>query len=119
MLGDGFSDIGPLLEAASTSPGIGKGKKRHAQGTEREYLKIYETLPCQMLDAYGAAPYPRLTDAQVWAATSEPMKTGAKYMTEYASQESERRGVAINRWLQPVLEYCRYQKSEAVVQQDK
>ena len=93
-------------------------RKADAQGQEREYLKIFETLPCQLLNAYGMAKYQKLSDAKVWSGLCEPQKTGAKYMTEYASSTAERRGVAINRWLQPVLEFCRYQQSPAVKKQN-
>ena len=50
---------------------------------------------------------------------SEPLNTGAKHMTEYAAADVGRRGVAINRWLQPVLEYCPCQKTEAVRKQEQ
>ena len=50
---------------------------------------------------------------------NEPQKTGAKYMAEYASADAERRGVAINRWLQPVLEFCEYQKTDSVTKQNR
>ena len=40
-------------------------------------------------------------------------------MTEYAADGAERRGVAINCWLQPIVEYCRYQKSSEATQQNK
>ena len=40
-------------------------------------------------------------------------------MTGYASEDLERRGVAINRWLQPIVEYCLCQKTESVTKQNK
>ena len=49
----------------------------------------------------------------------EPQKAGAEYMTQYASEDPARRGVAIHRWLQPLVEYCQYQTTEAVVKQNK
>ena len=99
-----FADIA-LPEATTPSDGSGKGKKRDAEGSEREYLKIYETVPCRMLHAYGIAKYLKLSDETVWASMSEPLKTGSTYMTEYASEDASRRGVAINRWLQPLVDY--------------
>ena len=101
-------------------PEGGKRKRMHeAEGTERMHLRIYETLPCQLLNAYGMAKFHNLPDDKVWAAMCEPQKTGAKYMTEYAAADPERRGVAINRWLQPVLEFCQYQQTDAVRKQNK
>ena len=98
---------------------VTKGKRpREEEGSEREYLKIFETLPCQLLNAYGMAKYPKISDEKVWAGLCEPLKTGAKFMTEYASQDPARRGVAINRWLQPLIEFCKYQKSDMVRKQN-
>ena len=72
-----------------------------------------------MLNAYGIAMYPKFSDDQVWTGMCEPQKTGAKYMTEYASEDPVRRGVAISRWLQPLVEYCRHQKTDTVCTQNK
>ena len=90
-----------------------------SEGTERTYLRIYETLPCQLLNAYGMAKYPKLSDSAAWAGMCEPLKSGAMYMTEYASPEAERRGIAVNRFLQCVLEFCLYQKTAEVEKQNK
>ena len=111
-----MNDFGDVVAKADS---LKRKAKSDAGGQEREYLKIYETLPCQLLNVYGIAKYHKLTDEQVWGAMCEPQKTGAKYMTEYASETAERRGVAINRWLQPVLEFCQYQKSEEVQKQNQ
>ena len=96
----------------------GKRPREEVEGTQREYLKIYETLPCQLLNAYGMAKFPRLSDETVWLGMCEPLKSGAKYMTEYASLDPSRRGVGINRWLQPMIEYCKYQQSDVVRKQN-
>ena len=40
-------------------------------------------------------------------------------MTEYASPEPERRGIAVNRRLQCVLGFCEYQKTAEVEKQNK
>ena len=117
-MGDDFVDV-KLPHPEPSIPGSSKRKRtQETEDTEREYLRIYETLPCQLLNAYGIAKYHRLSDSQVWANMSEPLKTGAKYMTEYAAADPARRGVAINRWLQPVLEFCRYQKTEKAQKQN-
>ena len=47
------------------------------------------------------------------------MKTGAKYMTELCSPVEERRCVGINRMLQTLVEYLKYQKSEGVRAQNR
>ena len=39
-------------------------------------------------------------------------------MTEYASLDAERRGIAVNRWLQCVLEFCQHQKTAEVEKQN-
>ena len=116
-MADDFGELGAKLPEADVSGA--KRKRQEDTGTPREYLKVFETLPCQLLNAYGMAKYNRLSDVQVWENMSEPLKTGAKYMTEYASPDQERRGIAINRWLQPVVEFCRYQKTEKVKKQNE
>ena len=70
--------------------GGGKGLKRKLEvGESRPWLRVYETLPAQMLNAYGVGRYTQLTDAAVWEHMSQPLKTGAQYMTEYASKEED------------------------------
>ena len=76
---------------------------------QRTYLRVYETLPTQMLSAYGAAAYTGLEEKEIWGHLVKPQKTGAAFLTEYASKGDERRGVAINRRLLPVLHFCRHQ----------
>ena len=93
-------------------------RKRQDEGTTREWLKVYETVPAQMLNAYGEAKYAKLTDATVWEALTTPLKSGAKWMTEYASAEKERRGIAANRWLKAMADYIEYQEREAVKKQN-
>ena len=39
-------------------------------------------------------------------------------MTEFCTKEAEHRGVATNRWLLSLSEYCLYQKTEAVMKQN-
>ena len=88
-------------------------RKAEEQGT-RENLRVYETMPAQMLNAYGMAGFAKMDQEKVWEALNKPLKTGAKYMTELCSAEEERRGVGINRFLQVLVEYMKYQKTERV-----
>ena len=107
-------DFAPLVAGGlpTSDKGGGKKRKQDESGGERPWLKVFETLPAQMLNAYGQAKYVTLPDAQIWEAMTQPLKSGAKYMTEYASEEDERRGVAANRWLQSVLGFVKYQNQE-------
>ena len=110
--GDDFSGLG----------GGGKGKGKRAadeMGSERVWLKCYETMPPQFLNAYGEGCWNRKGDAALWECVSQAMKTGAKYMTEFASDEPERRGIAANRWLQVVLNYVKYQQEPAVKEKNE
>ena len=68
-------------------------------GQERGWLKIFEIAPCQMLNAYGQAKHVCMTDEDVWDCMVKPLKSGGKFMTEFASDDPERRGIAINRFL--------------------
>ena len=107
-------DFGSL----DSEPGKKRQRMQETHGEQRVYLKVYETLPCQLLNAYGMAKYPKLSDSAAWAAMCEPLKSGASFMTEYASPLAERRGIAVNRWLQCVLEFCQYQKTTEVQKQN-
>ena len=78
-------------------------------GSKRKWLKVFETPPVQMLNAYGEAKYAKMSDPSVWEHLSKPLKTGAEYMTELCSPEAERRGVGINRFLHAILSYRDYQ----------
>ena len=75
-------------------------------------------MPPQLLNAYGEAKYTRMTDDKVWDSFSQPQKTGAKYMTELCSDEKERRGIGINRFLHAVISYCEYRQEEKVRKQN-
>ena len=102
-------DFGSLTEPLET-PLKGYKRQHPDTGKEREWLRVYETVPAQMLNAYGEAKHTKLSDAVVWEAMTRPLKSGAKYMTEYASADRERRGIAANRWLKALLDYCEYQE---------
>ena len=97
----------------------GTRKRKAEEGQERVWLRVYETLPPQMLNAYGMAKHTRLTDATVWEAMTRPLKSGAKYMTEYASLDKERRGIAANRWLKSLLDFIEYQEKDSTRAQNK
>ena len=96
------------------------------KGQKRPRNKVFETLPPQMLNAYGPAKYAKMSDAQVWEQFNQPLKSGAMYMTEFCHKEAERKGTATNRWLHAVLLFCQYQNeasikkaNEALLQPDK
>ena len=95
-----------------------KGQKRKA-GEERVYLKVFETLPAQLLNVYGPSAYVDKPDAEVWKQLNTKLKSGAKYMTELCSKEAERRGVGINRFVACVLEFIKYQEKENTKKQNK
>lgn len=83
-------------------------------GSEREWLKVFETLPAQMLNADGQAQYARMKDEQLWEHLCKPLKSGAAYMTEMASDEAALRGVGMNRWLHAMVAYLEYQQQPEV-----
>jgi hypothetical protein len=115
-----FKDFGGMAEDGATEKGGGKRMRRTSpDGEQRTWLRVYETLPAQMLNAYGIGRYSQLTDQAVWEHLTKPLKTGAAYMTEYASKDGERRGIAINRWLLSVLNFCQYQKQSTTQMQNE
>ena len=73
-------------------------KAKFRKGEKRKYMLAYETVPAQMLNVYGRATFPDMSDEAVWKHMNEPLKTGSEYMTEYCSLDPERRGVAFNRF---------------------
>ena len=105
---------GLIGDGAKEQKADGKGIKRKFQeGELRPWLRVYETLPAQMLNAYGIGRYTLLADKAVWECLTPPLKTGAAYMTAYASADEERRGTAINRWLLSVLNFLQVPAEEA------
>jgi hypothetical protein len=106
------------IEPEKEEGGVSTKRKAPDQG-DREYLRVYETMPAQLLNAYGMAAYMTMDPEKVWGEMNKPLKTGAKYMTELCSAEAERRGVGINRFLQCLVEYCKYQKTEGMQKQNK
>ena len=105
-------------DLASTAEGP-SNKRQKRDDSSRESLRIYETLPPQMLNAYGMAGFHRMPHEKVWEEMSKPLKTGAKYMTELCSDNVERRGVGINRFEQTLVEFLKYQMSEVVKKQNE
>ena len=93
-------------------------RKAEYQGN-RETLRVYETLPAQMLNAYGMASYSQMPHDKVWEEMNKPLRSGARYMTELCSADPDRRGVGINRFLQVLCEYLKYQASPAVRAQNE
>jgi hypothetical protein len=115
---DPFEKVFGHLDS-SEPPNSVVSKKRKAEEGQRENLLVYETMPAQLLNAYGMAGFVKMEHAKVWEELNKPLKTGAKYMTELCSAEEERRGVAINRFLQVIVEYMKYQKTDGMMAQNK
>ena len=94
-----------------------KGMKRKADGegegaAPRKHLFSYETLPPQLLNAYGRGRYSVMELEELWSHLQKPQRSGAAYMTELVDPGDERRGIGINRWLGALVEYCQYQRME-------
>ena len=112
-----FSQPGSVSQPGD---GVSQGAKRKApEEARREYLRVYETVPAQLLNAYGMARFATMEQDKVWEEFNKPLKTGAKYMTELCSIEEERRGVGLNRFFQVLVEYLKYQKTPSMRQQNK
>ena len=84
-MGDDFGELGKKAAPASASINTKGGEL----GKKRDYLKVYEQLPAQLLNVYGEAKYAKLSDERVWKQLTVPQKTGAMWMTEYCSKEAE------------------------------
>ena len=67
-------DIGADL-FAQTPPPLKKPKKDN--GEPRQYLKVFETAPAQLLNAYGVSQAFCMPDDQVWEHLVKPLPTGA------------------------------------------
>ena len=113
------SDFGPLNGADSLLNDATQNHSKTDGNRKREWLKVFETLPPQMLNAYGSAKYPQLSDASVWEAFNQPQKIAAMYMTELCSQETECRGVGINRMPHALKSYCEHQLEISVGAQNQ
>ena len=95
----------------------GKGKKRVHEGDKgepRSFLRVYETMPCTWLNAYGQAQFNQMTDKAVWGNMGKKLKSGALWNSEYCADDKERHGTAFNRFLQTLLAWMKYQEEEKV-----
>ena len=90
MFGSGDFDDG-----ASSQGGPTKRQKREDTGEPRVYLRVFETAPAQMLNAFGQGQSVYLSDEKVWHALCQPLPSGAKYGTELADQEYLRKSLVI------------------------
>jgi len=119
-MADEFAKVFAGCDTIAGDGGVSDPKKRKIEtGNSREYLRVYETLPPQLLNAYGMAAYSKMPLEKVWDQLNKPQKTGAKYLTELCSSEVERRSVGINRFLQVLVEYLKYQKSDIIKKQNE
>ena len=117
-----MSDFDSVFNTPDSADKGGAGvslKRKATEQGERESLRVYETMPAQLLNGYGMAAFWTMNPEKVWEEFNKPLKTGAKYMTELCSAEPERRGVGINRFLQVLVEYLKYQKSENMRKQNE
>ena len=82
-----MSDDFAMLAKAAKGAGKGDGQPaakgaRQDSGGPRSYLKCFETLGPQMLNAYGEAKYAKMADEDIWKHMSKEQKSGAMWMTE-------------------------------------
>ena len=111
-------DFGELQDGAEHKM-VPKNGIKDASTHKRKWLKVFETMPAQMLNAYGPAKYAKLSDEEVWQHLNAPLKSGAEYMTELCDGTAERRGVGLNRWLHAVKVYCEWQNDPEVKKQNQ
>ena len=81
------NDFGDELPNSQVSEPAKKRAKLDQNGEPRAYLRVFETAPAQMMNAYGHGTFVVLPDDKVWTALCQPLATGAKYGTELASEE--------------------------------
>ena len=78
-----FSAAGDDFQSSNPSQYRGKGGKGKRKseldegGPARKYLKPYETLPVQLLNAYTAARWVDMSDHDVWDQVRKPLRSGA------------------------------------------
>ena len=74
------ADFGPLAAGPQAAR---RGPEALAldRGEKRPWLKVFETAPVQMLNAYGEAKYARFGNADLWKNMTKPLKSGAESMT--------------------------------------
>ena len=83
--GAGYAD-----DFSAESQGMPEKKKprKEAPGEPRPWLRVFETCPSQLLNAYGMSKVVMMPDDKVWDALTRPLTTGAMYGTELASKVS-------------------------------
>ena len=85
-------------------------------GQERGWLYRLETAPYLWLAAEDVGvKMGRLDDRLIWEYLTRPSQTGAKYMSEYASDDCFVRGVAANRYLMALEHYMMSQKKPRII----
>ena len=62
VCGDDFVPIGKVWK---NSADIGAKRKAEDQGEKRQYLKVFETLSPQLLNAYGDSKFMKMEDKDV------------------------------------------------------
>lgn len=120
-MADDFGDVRSKKEEPDA-----KKYRPGEKGETRPWIKVFETLPAQLLNVFGEAKYAKMSDEEVWKHFDTPLSSGAQYMTELCSKGDERRGIGLNRWLHAMVLYCEYQKdpetkkkNEALLKEDK
>ena len=83
----GMFGSGDFDDGASSQGGPTKRQRREADGEPRAFLRVFETAPAQMLNAFGQGQFVYLSDEKMWHALCQALPTGAKYGTELADQE--------------------------------
>ena len=76
--GDFDSVFAQLGSVAQTSDGVSLKRKAPEEG-QRENLRVYETMPSQMLNAYGMAAFSKMNQEKIWEEFNKPLKTGEVY----------------------------------------
>ena len=119
MLDHGVAGDFALLATPASVSGTDASAEKPKNQKKREWLKVFETLPSQLLNVYGPSKFAKLSDKQVWTEMQEPLKSGAVWMSEMCSKEPERRGVGINRFIHAMKTFCEYQKDPSVLAANK
>ena len=114
MLDPSLSSDFDIMSAPASQPGAPASAEKPKEQKKWEWLKVFETLPSQLLNVYGPSKFAKLSDKQVWTEMQEPLKSGAAWMSEMCSKEPERRGVGINRFIHAMKTFCEYQNDPGV-----
>ena len=114
-----LGDFAPLPTEAGACKTVAGASVSAEQGEKRKWLKIYETLPNQLLNAYGGAKNIKMSDSDMWVEMKRPLATGAASMSELCFLDEERRGVGVHRWLQVCESFCMCQQMPSTKQQNE